>query len=203
VNRRAARLFARSLAACSLAACSLAACSPRASPPRSDAVGLPPPALTVDVPSASAFPPSLPATVTVSCSQPGVRVAFDDGEAAPTPRSMEVDPGIHEARFAGERYEHAEARFTITSGQRFDLTCPRLRVVRAKVTLLLSTANASVHLVSGAERREITVFPIAIEFDPIKPWTLTAHKPGFRSFRQELRFDDGVAERTIVIELSK
>jgi hypothetical protein len=194
VSRRAAQL---------LVAGSLAACSPASAPPRSEAVGLPPPALTIDVPSASAFPPSLPATVTVSCSQPGVRVAIDDGEAAPMPRSREVDPGIHEARFAGDRYEGAEARFTITSGQHIDLACPRLRVVRAKVTLLLSTVGASVHLVSGAERKEITLFPIAIEFDPIKPWTLIADKPGFRRFRRDLRFDDGIAERTIVIELSK
>jgi serine/threonine-protein kinase len=56
-------------------------------------------------------------------------------------------------------------------------------------------------LVSGSERRPIPSLPIKIDISTDKSYTLEATKKGFQTFTQPIRFEDGEAEKTFVIDL--
>ena len=45
------------------------------------------------------------------------------------------------------------------------------------------------------------MFPISVDIDTSKAWTLQASKYGFNDYTQAISFDDGQAEKTYAIEL--
>jgi serine/threonine-protein kinase len=75
-------------------------------------------------------------------------------------------------------------------------------VRNGKATSQLGTPGAKVYLVSGTNRKEVPQFPIAIDFDPKEKWNLEAKMVGMDDYAQPISFDDGQAEKTIVVTLS-
>lgn len=75
--------------------------------------------------------------------------------------------------------------------------------VHGMVTLVLVTAGARVQLVSGKDRRAVSIFPIRIRIDTSQSWTIEATKHGYRPYRQPIDFSDGVLEKTFNIELTQ
>jgi hypothetical protein len=70
-----------------------------------------------------------------------------------------------------------------------------------KIIFALTTDGARVLLVHGDDRRELPTFPLAIEFDPAKSWTLHATKRGFCELVLPLDLVDGGAVQHIDIAL--
>ncbi len=101
----------------------------------------------------------------------------------------------------------ASAHFVEGTGCVGDVTPPTAAPVapagHGKAILVLVTPGAKVELVSGADRRVVSQFPIKIEIANDKEWTIEATKPGFRPYRQPIRFEDNVTEKTFNIELTK
>jgi serine/threonine-protein kinase len=56
--------------------------------------------------------------------------------------------------------------------------------------------------VSGTNRKEVPQFPIAIDFDPNEKWQLEGKMLGMDDYSQPISFDDGQAEKTLVVTLS-
>jgi len=141
--------------------------------------------------------------VKVNGTQPGVKLYVDDKEIGPLPQEMhELTPGGHVVKIAGsERYQPLERRVTIEKDQTLDLGTMTLKVLKGKITVNPGTQGAHVYLVSGVDRRELTVLPISVDIDTTKTWTLEANKPGFEDSKQPISFDDGQAEKTYVIAL--
>jgi hypothetical protein len=84
-----------------------------------------------------------------------------------------------------------------------DVDAAPIRGTSGNATLFLVTPGARVSLVSGTDRRDVPMMPIRIVFDASRVWTLEATKPGYADYRQEIRFDDGVTEKTYRIELKR
>ncbi|AKV02163.1 serine/threonine protein kinase [Labilithrix luteola] len=140
----------------------------------------------------------------VAGNQTGVKLSVDGKEVGPLPQELrDLTPGEHKLRFAGsERYAPLEKSVTVTDGEVSDLGNVSLKVLKGKAMIQLGTPGAKVYLVSGTNRKEVPQFPIAIDFDPNEHWQLEAKKDGMDDYTQPISFDDGQAEKTIVVTLN-
>jgi serine/threonine-protein kinase len=136
-------------------------------------------------------------------SQPGEKLYVDDREVGALPQEIhDLAPGSHRVRVAaGDRYAAVEKNITIAKDEFQDLGAVTLKVIKGRATVSLATAGASVFLVSGSDRRELTTLPVSIDLDPSKQWSLVATKAGYSDFTQPLSFDDGQAEKSFVVTL--
>ena len=126
----------------------------------------------------------------------------DDG-ALPV-EIKDASSGQHALRFsAGDRYKTDERTVTIGDNEVKDLGAIALPVVRGKATLNLATPGAKVTLASGTDRKAVAQFPISIDIDTSKQWTIEAVKAGFEDYKQPISFDDGDAEKTFSIALTE
>jgi serine/threonine-protein kinase len=132
-----------------------------------------------------------------------IKMSLDGKELGPLPQEVkDATPGEHKIKFAStERYKIDERTITIGDKEVKDLGTIKLDVVKGKATLNLGTPGASVMLVSGAERKAVRQFPISIDIDTTRKWSIEATKAGFENFKQEIGFDDGEAEKTFSITL--
>ncbi len=144
------------------------------------------------------------AGVRVSGTQPGVKLYIDDKEMGPLPQEVhELTPGDHTVKIAGsERYQPLEKHVTVDPDQVNDLGTVTLKVLKGKATINPGTPGARVYLVSGADRRELPMLPISVDIDTAKNWSLEASKLGFDDFKQPISFDDGQAEKTLMVTLN-
>jgi serine/threonine-protein kinase len=139
----------------------------------------------------------------VSGTQPGVKLYLDDKEIGPLPQDLrDIVAGEHVIKLVGsERYQPLEKHITFQADSAVDLGAVALRVSKGKATVTLATPGAHVYLTSINDRRELPMFPISVDIDTSKSWTLQASKPGFIDYSQAISFDDGQAEKTYAIEL--
>jgi serine/threonine-protein kinase len=56
--------------------------------------------------------------------------------------------------------------------------------------------------VEGDQRRPIPRFPIAVELEAEKSYSIVAEKKGYARYEKRIDFDDGQAEKTFVIDMS-
>jgi len=140
----------------------------------------------------------------VSGAQPGVKLFVDDKEIGPLPQDLrDFAPGDHVIRLVGsERYQPVEKHITFQPDSVVDLGAIALKVSKGKATVSLATPGAHVYLTSVNDRRELPMFPISVDIDTSKTWTLQASKFGFNDYSQVISFDDGQAEKTYAIELT-
>lgn len=157
---------------------------------------------TIDVPLVASK--SASTGFKVAGNQTGVKVSVDGKDAGPLPQELrDLTPGEHKLRFAGsERYAPLEKTVTVTEGEITDLGNVSLKVLKGKAMIQLGTPGAKVYLVSGTNRKEVPQFPIAIDFDPNEHWQLEAKKDGMDDYTQPISFDDGQAEKTILVTLN-
>ncbi len=133
-----------------------------------------------------------------------VKLAVDGKELGPLPQELKnLTPGEHKLKFfSSDRYKVDERTVTVAEGEVKDLGPVKLPVVKGKATLTLETQAALVTLVSGTERKAVRTFPISLDIDTSKTWTVEATRPGYIDFRQPITFEDE-AEKTITIVLMK
>lgn len=136
--------------------------------------------------------------------QSGVRLSVDGKEYGPLPQEIhDLTPGEHKVKISGsERYAPVEKTIDVKQDELVDLGNVALKVLKGKATIQLGTPGAKVYLVSGTNRKEVPQFPIAIDFDPSEKWNLEAKMAGMDDYSQPISFDDGQAEKTIVVTLS-
>ncbi|MEO8800302.1 MAG: PEGA domain-containing protein, partial [Polyangiaceae bacterium] len=142
--------------------------------------------------------------VRVQGSQPGVKLSVDGKEIGPLPQDVnDLTPGDHKIKVSGsERYEPLEKNVTVAKDEMQDLGNISLKVVKGKATITLGTPGARVTLVSGSDRRDLPTFPISVDIDTSKSWTLQATKAGFTEYSQPISFADGQAEKTFDVTLA-
>jgi serine/threonine-protein kinase len=136
--------------------------------------------------------------------QTGVHLSVDGKEYGPLPQEIhDVTAGTHQVKITGsERYAAFEKSVDVKDGELSDLGTVALKVLKGKATIQLATPGAKVYLVNGSNRKEVPQFPIAIDFDPNEKWNLEAKLFGMDDYSQPISFDDGQAEKTIVVTLS-
>lgn len=141
--------------------------------------------------------------VKVQGNQPGVKLSVDGKEIGTLPQDVkDLTPGDHKIRVAGsERYQPLEKNVTVAQNEMQDLGAITLTVIKGKATITLGTPGAKVYLVSGTDRRDLPTFPISVDIDTSKSWTLLAQKSGFSDYNQPISFADGQAEKTFDVEL--
>ncbi len=142
--------------------------------------------------------------IRVQGSQPGVKLSVDGKEIGPLPQDVnDLTPGDHKIKVAGsERYEPLEKNVTVAKDEMQDLGNISLKVVKGKATITLGTPGARVTLVSGNDHRDLPTFPISVDIDTSKSWTLHATKAGFTDYSQPISFADGQAEKTFEVTLT-
>jgi serine/threonine-protein kinase len=138
-----------------------------------------------------------------SSTQPGVKLYVDGEEIGPLPQELRtLSPGDHKLKFVGsDRYAPLEKTITVVKDEVQDIGSVTLKVVKGKATIALGTPGARVTLVSGTDRRDLPTFPISVDIDTSKTWTLEATKFGFQDYKQPISFDDGVAEKMFTVTL--
>lgn len=140
----------------------------------------------------------------VASLQPGVKLSVDGKDVGPLPQELrDLSAGEHKLHFSGgDRYAPLDKTVSVAQDEVVDVGNVALKVLKGKATIQLGTPGAKVYLVSGANRKEVPQFPIAIDFDPNEHWQLEAKKDGFDDFVQPISFDDGLAEKTINVVLN-
>ena len=185
------------------------ACSPPASQPTTAptaAVELPvvsPVNAHVD-PTASAISDSSGSprtTLRLKVEQTGVTVTVDGKPASADLGVVAVTPGRHVVSFSGDRYQPMEKTVTVGAGEAVDLGLVRLPVTRGMVTFSLLTPGAHVLLVHGTDRRELPMMPISVDFPADGSWVVHATLPGHCEYVRPIRFDDGIATKSLAIQL--
>jgi serine/threonine-protein kinase len=138
---------------------------------------------------------------------PSVRLFVDGKEVGTLPQEVrDLSPGDHQLKLVSSNlYKPEDRAITLFANQVSDLGTVALKVARGRATFVLGKngQNAKVTLVADNDRRTVTSFPITVELDTARQWTLEASKPGYEDFSQALLFDDGEAERTFTIALQE
>ena len=110
----------------------------------------------------------------------------------------------------GERYESSEKTITVSKDKVDDLGEQKPKVIKGKLTLELKTTAADVMLSGTQDGKKVEKKlknevwekpPVTVNLETKDEWKLTAKKKGFQDFSEDIKFEDGVAEKTIVIEL--
>lgn len=143
--------------------------------------------------------------VKVTAEGRGLKLFVDDKEIGPLPQEIrDMTPGDHKIRIdGGERYEPFDRTITVEPDRVTDLE-PKLKVKKGLATIKLgdNAEGAKVMLVNGDERRPIPRFPLAVDLEADKSYSIVAEKRGFARYEKRIDFDDGQAEKTFVIDLT-
>ncbi len=145
--------------------------------------------------------------IRVATKGPGLRLSVDGHDEGPLPKTLsELKPGRYSVRIADEngRYDPWEKDVDVEL-DKVVLLEPELKVVKGLAIIKpgRNSSDATVHLVTGGEKRTLTRLPIKVEIIPGKPIPqLVAKKEGFHDFAREIAFDDGVAVKTFTLDLT-
>lgn len=149
-----------------------------------------------------------------SSKQAGIKVFVDGKERGTMPAAItDLPPGEHEIRFeAGPKYKPLKKTIDVEDGKIEDLGDIALVVLKGDLVLELKTAGAKVKLISSGAKKVEKRLPDSLwKSPPVKledldaklTWTIVATKKGYDDFEEAVKFDDGEAEKTLVIELAK
>jgi hypothetical protein len=173
-------------------------------PPTAD-IGVKIPAGEEAVQNVQLAQPSQGTGIKVSAEGRGLKLIIDGKEIGPLPQEIrDMAPGEHRLRIeGGDRYEPFERTVTVESEQ-IAVVEPKLKVKKGLATIKLgqNAEGAHVMLVSGNERRPIPRFPLAVELEADKSYSIVAEKRGYARYERRVDFDDGQAEKTFEIDLS-
>jgi serine/threonine-protein kinase len=143
--------------------------------------------------------------IKVSAEGRGLKLFIDGKEVGPLPQEdRTMRPGPHKVRIeGGERYEPFEKDVIIEAEQMLTLE-PKLKVKKGLATIKLgnNAEGARVTLGEGDQRRPIPRFPIAVELEAEKSYSIVAEKKGYARFEKRIDFEDGQAEKTFVIDMN-
>jgi serine/threonine-protein kinase len=172
-------------------------------PPTAD-VGVRVPAGEEAVQNVELARPSEGTGVKVTAEGRGLKLFIDDKEIGPLPQEIrDMSPGDHKVKIdGGERYEPFEKTITVEPDRVTDVE-PKLKVKKGLATIKLgeNADGAKVMLVNGDERRPIPRFPLAVDLEANKSYSIVAEKRGYTRYDKRIDFDDGQAEKTFVIDM--
>jgi serine/threonine-protein kinase len=137
----------------------------------------------------------------------GLRLAVDGRDQGELPRTLDaLAPGSYELGVADRdgRYARWQRRIRIRAGTVLHVEASP-QVVRGLVRLepSASSPGTAVVLVQGEERRVVAALPAALELVGGRTYEVVATKPGYADLSRPITFADGVAEKTLVIELER
>ncbi|NUP11020.1 MAG: serine/threonine protein kinase [Polyangiaceae bacterium] len=122
----------------------------------------------------------------------------------------DLPPGEHTIKLdGGETYKSTEKKITVVKDKMEDLGEHKPQVLKGVLTLELKTDGAQIQITGERNGKKFDKKLTAAQLDkPIavptdEGWKITATKKGFEDFEQEVKFDDGVAEKTLNIELAE
>ncbi|HTJ83816.1 MAG TPA: PEGA domain-containing protein, partial [Polyangiaceae bacterium] len=148
-------------------------------------------------------------TLVVGTEAPGLHVFVDGVDRGMSPVKLtDLAPGKHDIKLAGDRYKPFQQSVDVKAGETLDLGAPKLSVVKGRAVVSVKTEGVSIVLV----RNDDTAHPKALEGPFPRPievetasgsWKLIAKKKGLPDFVAPIDFSDGVAEKTIVVDLSE
>ncbi|HTM43994.1 MAG TPA: PEGA domain-containing protein, partial [Polyangiaceae bacterium] len=145
--------------------------------------------------------------VKVSAQGAGLKLYVDGNEIGPLPQELsDMTPGQHLIRVAGnDRYAPYEQQINVQVGQEETIGPLSLRVVKGLATIQAGqgASESRVTLESGNDRRTLPTFPIRVDIPTDREHTLVAVRKGYTTYRENLVFEDGQAEKTFVITLTK
>ncbi len=142
--------------------------------------------------------------VRVSGSGQGLRLFVDGEDKGPLPQELKtLTPGVHQLKVSGEHFETWEKSVTVRKEEMQDVQVPALKVVKGLAIIRGgdNSNGARIVLESDGDRRVLPSLPINLHIDTSKPHTLVATRRGYETFRQNLSFEDGQAEKTFEISL--
>jgi serine/threonine-protein kinase len=135
----------------------------------------------------------------------GLRVFVDGKDYGPLPQELsELSAGMHTLKVSGEQFETWEKSVTVVDEEMQTIDVPKLKVLKG-LAIIKAGDNASgarVLLESDGDRRVLPSLPMNLHIDTTKPHKLVATRKGFETYRQDLVFEDGEAERTFEVELA-
>lgn len=145
--------------------------------------------------------------ISVASPAKGLRLSIDGKEIGPLPQEVkDLAPGAHTVTVSGgKRFEPYETTVNLADGQMQTLGPLKLKVLKGLATIKAgnNAEGARVIITSGKDRRTLPSLPKTLEIDPSKPHEIIATRDGYETFRHELKFDDGVAEQVVEIELEE
>lgn len=142
--------------------------------------------------------------VRVSAEGPGLVLFVDGREVGPLPQELkDMTPGEHKLRVEGEQFEPHSENVVIVANEMKAIGPLRLKVVKGLAHIRGGSGadGANIVLEAGGEKRQLPALPIDLHIETAKPHTLIATRKGYETFREEVTFEDGKAEREFVIEL--
>lgn len=145
--------------------------------------------------------------IKISAQGSGLKLYVDGNEIGPLPQELtDMTPGDHSIKVAGnDRYAPYEQRINVQAGKLETIGPLSLRVVKGLATIQAGpgVSEARVTLESGSDRRTLPELPIRIDIPTDRENTLVAVRRGYATYREQLVFEDGAAEKTFVISLTK
>jgi hypothetical protein len=131
-------------------------------------------------------------------------MVVDEGETFGLPIAIDLPPGEHVVRFEGDRYAPVERTITLVPGSMTNLGNVRLAVARGVVTFELATPGAVIVLENQTgDRRQLPTTPLSVQFSSKDRWVVEATKAGYCTYTQPIDFSDGIARKTLRIELQQ
>jgi serine/threonine-protein kinase len=143
------------------------------------------------------------ANLRASAKQQGIMLVVDGKAIGVLPQELKgLPPGEHTIAFeGGDRYAPQKSTMIFGQNETKELGPVSLKVSKGLATFDVKTAGASLSLVSADDRRELSDYSHPIDIENSKSWTLEATKPGFKTVKVPLTFEDQAA-KTFVVALS-
>ncbi|HVU01430.1 MAG TPA: carboxypeptidase regulatory-like domain-containing protein [Polyangiaceae bacterium] len=141
--------------------------------------------------------------VRVSALGSGLRLYVDGQEIGELPQTAKnLAPGEHTIRVAGsDRYEPYEEKVILDDGEMKSMGPLKLKVKKGLATFKPGPgADGARVLLDG---RLVPELPATIEVPAGKQLTLLATKSGYSTYRRNVNFDDGIAEKTFEITMAE
>lgn len=144
------------------------------------------------------------AALRIHTALPGLAVRIDGEERGTAPTTLGgLAPGEHSVRLSGNSaYAPFEQRVVLEADRTLTIE-PKLTALRSVLHLERGSGaeDARVELVNGGDRRVLSQLPANIELAPGAVYRVHASKRNFQDFDAEVRFEEGVAERSLAVTL--
>ncbi len=146
--------------------------------------------------------------IKVAAEGSGLKLSVDGKEIGPLPQEVkDLSPGEHTIKITGnDNIAPYEEKITVSSDKIVDVA-PKLKLIKGSIVIELGdeTKGAKIFLVDGGKRKALSKqkFPLTIEVPADKEYTVVAERKGFDDFEQRVSFDDGKAEKSVTVAMSK
>jgi serine/threonine-protein kinase len=140
--------------------------------------------------------------LSVAAEGEGLHVFVDGRDLGSPPVSLhDVQPGSHTVRVSGETglYEPYEQTLQLDRGEVRSLGPVRLHLLKGRLSL--SAGDGADGAKIEVDGHPVTSLPTHLDLSPDEAHEVTATRPGFSAFEQQVVFD-GSAERGVVVSLS-